>query len=108
MFDRIFAAPVAGAGVPERLMVDSTHLKVHRTAASLLKKRLLHAVSDQPGFLARKVLAFTHGGSPRRPVTRMAAKQAASQHDVRTVEKVLGHVKEKCQSSARSRHRPDT
>ena len=46
VFARIFAALVAEAGVPERLMIDSTHLKAHRTAASLVKKGLLHAVLD--------------------------------------------------------------
>jgi len=46
VFDRIFAALVAEAGVPERLMIDSTHLKAHRTAASLLKKGHLRAASD--------------------------------------------------------------
>ncbi len=30
--------PVEEAGVPEWLLIDSTHLKAHRTAASLLKK----------------------------------------------------------------------
>jgi putative transposase len=49
VFDRIFAALVAQAGVPERLMIDSTHLKAHRTAASLAKKGVLHAASDAPG-----------------------------------------------------------
>jgi putative transposase len=29
-------------------MIDSTHLKAHRTAASLLKKGLFPAVSDVP------------------------------------------------------------
>ena len=48
VFDRIFAALVAAAGVPERLMIDSTHLKAHRTAASLAKKGLLRAASDAP------------------------------------------------------------
>ena len=48
VFDRIFAALAAEAGVPERLMIDSTHLKAHRTAASLAKKGLLRAVSDAP------------------------------------------------------------
>jgi transposase len=28
------------------LMIDATHLKAHRTAASLLKKGLFHAASD--------------------------------------------------------------
>ena len=48
VFDRIFIALVAEAGPPERLMVDSTHLKAHRTAASLLKKGLFPAVSAAP------------------------------------------------------------
>lgn len=45
VFERIFAALAAEPGPPERLMVDSTHLKAHRTAASLLKKGLLGAAS---------------------------------------------------------------
>jgi putative transposase len=38
IFNRIFAALVRKGGKPHRLMIDATHLKVHRTAASLLKK----------------------------------------------------------------------
>jgi len=37
-FDRIFANLAAESGTPDRVMVDSTHLKAHRTAASLVKK----------------------------------------------------------------------
>ena len=48
VFARIFAALAAEAGVPTRLMIDATHLKAHRTAASLAKKGLLHAASDAP------------------------------------------------------------
>jgi putative transposase len=48
VFARIFAALAAEPGRPERLMIDATHLKAHRTAASLLKKGLLHAASDAP------------------------------------------------------------
>jgi transposase len=45
VFDRIFAA-LAGQGAKrERIMIDSTHLKAHRTAASLLKKGLFPVVS---------------------------------------------------------------
>ena len=36
VFERIFAALVAEAGEPDRLMTDASHLKAHRTAASLL------------------------------------------------------------------------
>ena len=35
-------------GQPERLMIDTTHLKAHRTAASLLKKGMFPAVSGAP------------------------------------------------------------
>ncbi len=48
VFDRIFAA-LAGEGPrPERIMIDATHLKAHRTAVSLLKKGLFPAVSGAP------------------------------------------------------------
>ena len=45
VFNTIFAVLAAEAGPPERLMIDSTHLKAHRTASSLLKKGLYPAVS---------------------------------------------------------------
>jgi hypothetical protein len=37
VFDRIFAASAGEGPKPERIMIDATHLKAHRTAASLLK-----------------------------------------------------------------------
>ncbi|MGL4494775.1 MAG: IS5 family transposase [Beijerinckiaceae bacterium] len=37
VFNKIFAALAAEAGKPKRLMIDATHLKAHRTAASLPK-----------------------------------------------------------------------
>ena len=45
VFDGIFADLAGQSGAPDRLIVDSTHLKAHRTAASLLKKGLFPAVS---------------------------------------------------------------
>lgn len=45
VFNRIFAELAAKGGRPERLMIDATHLKAHRTAASLLKKGLFPDVS---------------------------------------------------------------
>lgn len=48
VFNRIFAELAAKAGKPDRLMIDATHLKAHRTAASLLKKGLFPDVSDGP------------------------------------------------------------
>ena len=46
VFNRIFAALAGKAGTPDRLMIDATHLKAHRTAASLLKKGIFPDVSD--------------------------------------------------------------
>ena len=48
VFDRIFAALAAEGGPPDRLMIDSSYLKAHRTAASLLQKGLFPAVSAAP------------------------------------------------------------
>jgi len=45
VFNRIFAEPAAKGGKPDQLMIDATHLKAHRTAASLLKKGLYPGVS---------------------------------------------------------------
>ena len=38
VFNKIFAALAAKGGKPDQLMIDATHLKAHRTAASLLKR----------------------------------------------------------------------
>ena len=38
VFNKIFAELARKAGKPQGLMIDATHLKAHRTAASLLKK----------------------------------------------------------------------
>jgi transposase len=48
VFDRIFAGLAGEGPKPERLMIDATHLKAHRTAASLLKKGLFPAASGGP------------------------------------------------------------
>ena len=48
VFDRIFASLAGEGPKPERIMIDSTHLKAHRTAASLLKKGLFPAASAEP------------------------------------------------------------
>lgn len=48
VFNRISAALAARVGKSDRLMVDATHLKAHRTAASLLKKGMFPEVSDAP------------------------------------------------------------
>jgi transposase len=48
VFNRIFAELAAKGGKPDQLMIDATHLKAHRTAASLLKKELFPDVSGAP------------------------------------------------------------
>ena len=48
VFNKIFAGLVARGGAPDRVMIDATHLKAHRTAASLLKKGLFPDVSGAP------------------------------------------------------------
>ena len=50
VFDRIFAGLAAEEGPPDRLMIDASHLKAHRTASSLLKGGMFPVVSG-----ARKV-----------------------------------------------------
>ncbi len=47
IFNKIFAELVEQNGSTTRLMIDASHLKAHRTAASLLKKGLFPAVSDE-------------------------------------------------------------
>lgn len=46
VFNRILAELAAQGGKTDNLMIDATHLKAHRTAASLLKKGLYPDVSD--------------------------------------------------------------
>ncbi len=48
VFNRIFAELAGKGPKPERLMIDATHLKAHRTAASLFKKGLFPDVSGAP------------------------------------------------------------
>src|SRR6185312_13582825 len=45
VFNNIFAELARKGGKPSLLMIDATHLKAHRTAASLLKKGLFPDVS---------------------------------------------------------------
>ena len=48
VFNKIIAALAAQGPKPQRLMINATHLKAHRTAASLFKKGLFPDVSDAP------------------------------------------------------------
>ena len=44
VFNRIFAELARKGAEAERIMIDATHLKAHRTASSLLKKSLFPEV----------------------------------------------------------------
>ena len=48
VFNRIFAELAAKALEPDTILIDATHLKAHRTAASLLKGGLFPDVSGAP------------------------------------------------------------
>ncbi len=48
VINRIFAELAGKGSRPDRLMIDATHLKAHRTAASLLMKGLLPDASGAP------------------------------------------------------------
>ena len=48
IFKNIFDALAAEAGETDTLMIDATHLKAHRTAASLAQKGALHVRSGGP------------------------------------------------------------
>ena len=48
VFCKIFSELATLAKHDDRLMIDATHLKAHRTAASLLKKGLFPDVSGAP------------------------------------------------------------
>lgn len=47
VFEKIFTALAENSQDTSLLMIDATHLKAHRTAASLRKKGLLPDVSDE-------------------------------------------------------------
>lgn len=48
VFNRIFAELAAKGGRPDTLVIDTTHLKAHRTAASLVNKGLFPDASGAP------------------------------------------------------------
>jgi transposase len=66
VFDRIFGGLVAGSDEPDIVMIDATHLKTHRTAASLLKKGAApHRIGRTKGGLNPKLHAlFDDKGRP--------------------------------------------
>ncbi|WP_087636645.1 IS5 family transposase [Acetobacter ascendens] len=68
VFGRIFVALTEQAGRSKRLMIDATHLKAHRTSASLLKKGLFPChIGRTKGGLNSKLHAVCDGvGRPVR------------------------------------------
>jgi transposase len=48
VFDRIFTTLAAESNATGTVMIDATHLKAHRTAASLLRKGLFPAALGEP------------------------------------------------------------
>ena len=48
VFDRIFQTLASESTETETVMIDGTHIKAHRTAASLLKKGLFRVRSGAP------------------------------------------------------------
>ena len=48
VFDRIFKELSAMSAATDTVMIDATHLKAHRTAASLLKKGAFPGVAGEP------------------------------------------------------------
>ena len=63
VFNRIFAELAGKADIPDRLMIDSTHLKAHRTAASLLKKGLL-----EPRRFYRRLVCLSYAAFSRSSI----------------------------------------
>ncbi|WP_367159895.1 IS5 family transposase [Kozakia baliensis] len=68
VFDRIFVALTEQAGRSKRLMIDATHLKAHRTAASLLKKGLFprHIRRTKGGLNSKRHAVCDGQGRPVR------------------------------------------
>jgi transposase len=79
VFDRIFVALAAEAGPLSRLTIDATHLKAHRTAASLLKQGAFsRCIGRSKGGLNAKLPAVCDGQG--RPVILLVTEGRASDH----------------------------
>src|SRR5215207_1854449 len=78
VFNKIFAELARKAGKPSRLMIDATHLKAHRTAASLLKRACpatYRAHQGRPELKAARNMRWSgtsrHHATQRRPDERL-------------------------------------
>jgi transposase len=79
VFNRIFAALAGKAGTPERLMIDATHLKAHRTAASLHKKGdVSRCIGRTKGGLNSKLHAVCEGAG--KPVALLLSEGQRSDY----------------------------
>ncbi len=92
VFDRIFASLAGKGGKPDRLIIDATHLKAHRTTASLLKKgfrgKMIHWIISLPlnprrigrtkGGLNSKLHAVTDGDG--KPLIMLLTEGQMSDH----------------------------
>ncbi|UAJ12253.1 IS5 family transposase [Polymorphobacter megasporae] len=79
VFNRIFAALAAKGGKPDQLMIDATHLKAHRTAASLLKKGLFpRCIGRTKGGLNSKLHAVCDGQG--RPLVMLLTEGQTSDY----------------------------
>ncbi|RAZ91739.1 IS5 family transposase [Mesorhizobium hawassense] len=66
VFNRILAELAAQGGETDNLMIDATHLKAHRTAASLLKKGALpRCIGRSRGGLTTRLQVVCDKGRPR-------------------------------------------
>ncbi|MGH8336474.1 MAG: IS5 family transposase [Gammaproteobacteria bacterium] len=79
VFNRILAELAAKGGKPDRLMIDATHLKAHRTAASLLKKGLFpRCIGRTKGGLNSKLHAVCDGRG--RPLVMLLSEGQMSDY----------------------------
>ncbi|MEF2071362.1 IS5 family transposase, partial [Consotaella aegiceratis] len=79
VFDRIFAGLAGQGPKPERIMIDATHLKAHRTAASLLKKGMFpRRVGRTKGGLTTKLHTVCDGDG--RPIIMLLSEAQMSDH----------------------------
>ncbi len=79
MFNTIFAELAAQAGKPDQLMIDATHLKAHRTPASLAKKGALpRRIGRTKGGLNSKLHGVCDGKD--RPLIMLLSKGQLSDY----------------------------
>ncbi|WP_420797086.1 IS5 family transposase [Altericroceibacterium spongiae] len=78
VFNRIFAELAGQAEEPDAIMINATHLKAHRTAASLLKGGLPRRIGRTKGGLNSKLHAVCDGLG--RPIILLLTEGQMSDH----------------------------